>query len=72
MHRFAEPLNAKMPPISHFFGRRLVLSPFFLFAGTLLFDDKICQSAAPHPVFRTRWGDIKPPSKHKMYSSRIF
>jgi hypothetical protein len=71
MHRFAEPLNAKMPPISYFFGRWLLKNPFFLFAGTILFDEKILKSAA-QPVFRTRLGDIKPPSKHKMYSSAFF
>jgi hypothetical protein len=35
-----------MPPISSFFGRRLVKNPFFLFAGTLLFDEKIRHSAS--------------------------
>ncbi len=35
-----------MHPISSFFGRRLVQNSFFLFAGTLLFDEKIRQSAA--------------------------
>jgi hypothetical protein len=42
----SEPLNTKMPPISSFFGRWLVENPFFLFAGTLLFDEKICQLSA--------------------------
>ncbi len=30
-----------MLPISSFFGRRLVLNPFFHFAGTIVFDEKI-------------------------------
>jgi hypothetical protein len=42
----SEELNTKMPPISSFFGRRLVLKSFFLFVDTLLFDEKIRQSAA--------------------------
>jgi hypothetical protein len=46
-------------------------NPSFLFAGALLFDEKIRQSAA-QAVFWARLGDIKPPSKYKMYSSRIF
>jgi hypothetical protein len=46
--------NTKMPPISSFFGRWLVKNPFFLFAGTLLFDEKIRESAE-QPVFRTIW-----------------
>jgi hypothetical protein len=60
-----------MPPISSFFGRWLVENPFFLFAGTLLFDEKIRQNIV-QPIFRTRLGDTKPLSKHKMFSSRIF
>jgi hypothetical protein len=35
-----------MSPISSFFGRQLVWNSFFLFAGTLLFDEKVRQSAA--------------------------
>ncbi len=42
----SEELNTKMPPISSFFGRRLVLNSFFLFVDTLLFDEKTRQSAA--------------------------
>jgi hypothetical protein len=42
-----------MPPISSFFCRWLVKNPFFIFAATLLFDEKTCQSAA-QPLFRTR------------------
>ncbi len=42
-----------MPPIFSFFGRRLVyIESFFLFAGPLLFDEKIRQSSA-QPIFRT-------------------
>jgi hypothetical protein len=42
----SEPLNTKMPLISSFFDRQLLLNPFFLLTGALLFDEKISQSAA--------------------------
>jgi hypothetical protein len=37
----SEPINTKLPLIFSFFDRRLLLNPFFLLAGALLFDEKI-------------------------------
>jgi hypothetical protein len=52
----SEPLKTKVPPISSFFGRRLVLyrilSSYSL--AYFILDEKILQSAA-QPVFRTLW-----------------
>jgi hypothetical protein len=42
----SEPLLAKINLTSCFFGSRFVYNPFFLLAGALLFDEKICQSVA--------------------------
>ncbi len=42
----SEPLHTKMNPTSCLFGSWFVLNPFFLLAGALLFDEKICRSAA--------------------------
>ncbi len=39
-------LNTKISPIPSFFEGRLVLKSYFLFAGALLFDEKICHRAA--------------------------
>jgi hypothetical protein len=45
--RSSEPLHTKMNPTSCLFGSWFVKNPFFLLgAGTLLFDEKIRQSAA--------------------------
>jgi hypothetical protein len=49
-----------MHPISSFFGMRLVRNLFILFAGTLIFDEKIHTSKA-QPIFYTILGDTKPP-----------
>ncbi len=62
----SEPLNTKMPPISSFFGKAAGLETFFLFAGEK--STKVLRKWSYSPAF----GHTKPPSKHKMYSSRIF
>jgi hypothetical protein len=59
-----------MPPTAHSSADGLYRILFFLFAGTLLFDEKIRQSAV-QPVFRALLRDTNPPSRPKMYSSRI-
>jgi hypothetical protein len=40
------PLHAKINPTSCLFGSWFAQNPVFLLAGALLFDEKICQSAA--------------------------
>jgi hypothetical protein len=55
-------LHTTIPLISSFFGRWLVLNPFFLFAGTLSFDEKIHQSGA-QAVILARLGDTEPSSR---------
>jgi hypothetical protein len=42
----SEPLHAKMSSTFCLFRSRFAKSPVFLLAGALLFDEKICQSAA--------------------------
>ena len=42
----SELLHAKINPTSYLFGSRFAYNLFFLLAGTLLFDEKIRQSAA--------------------------
>jgi hypothetical protein len=60
-------LHTKFPLTSSVFGRRLVLNPFFLFTGTLLFDEKIapkcCAVRTAQPEFR-RSGRLER-GKHK-------
>jgi hypothetical protein len=46
-------LNTKITLIPSFFGRLLVYSPLFPFAGALLFDEKIRQKSAVQVIFRT-------------------
>jgi hypothetical protein len=41
-----DPAHTKMNPASCLLGSRLVYNPFFLLAGALLFDEKICQMTA--------------------------
>jgi hypothetical protein len=52
-----------MPQITKFFGSRLVWKSFFQKAGTLLYNEALCPSAA-HGVVQTLLVDPKPFSSH--------